>query len=184
LDPAGMSIEVVAASPQWPVAYAAGADELRGVLGTGARIEHVGSTAVPGLAAKPILDIDVVVAAEDVAAAVVALTRLGYRHRGDLGVEGREAFHAPDDAPRRNVYVCVEGCLALRNHLTVREVLRARADLAAEYGALKCSLAAQPDMDITTYLAGKSAVLHKVLAYGDFSAAELEQIRRLNAPTA
>ncbi len=102
-----------------------------------AYVEHVGSTAVPGLAAKPVLDIDVVVPAGDVDAAVAALESAGYVHRGDLGVPDREAFHAPDDDPRRHVYVCRAGSLSVRNHLAVRDVLRRREDLREAYAAVK-----------------------------------------------
>lgn len=142
------------------------------------------STSVPGLAAKPILDIDILVDAPDVSAAVSALASIGYVHRGDLGVSGREAFAAPDDKPRRHVYVCQRNTLHVRNHLAVREVLRSRADLRDEYAAVKLSLAAEPDMDIDTYIARKSAVLQKVLAVSDLTADERFQILRLNDPDA
>ncbi|NYD43144.1 GrpB family protein [Nocardioides panaciterrulae] len=181
-----MAIEVVPYSPEWPRWFAHVARDLepalRGV--PGAAVEHVGSTSVPGLAAKPVIDVDVVVARRQVPAAVAALEGAGYAHRGDLGVTDREAFHAPDDQPRRNIYVCVAGTLHLRNHLAVREVLRARADLREEYAAVKLALAADPDMDIDTYLAGKSTVLQRVLAVADLTAEERLQIRRLNDQTA
>src|SRR5512138_1136506 len=61
------------------------------------RIEHVGSTAVPGLAAKPILDLDIVLAADTgVPATIEALRKLGYQHEGDLGIDGRDAFSRAD----------------------------------------------------------------------------------------
>ena len=96
---------------------------------------------------------------------------------------GREAFVPPDDDPRRNVYVCAAGTLNVRNHLAVREVLRRRDDLRDEYGAVKLRLAAEPDMDITTYIAGKSEVLQKVLAASDLTEGERHQIWRLNDPS-
>ena len=114
--------------------------------------------------------------------ALHALEDAGYQHRGDLGVSGREAFFAPDNSPRRNVYVCEAETLNVRNHLAVREVLKGRADLREEYGAVKASLAQDPTMDIDTYLAGKSEVLQRVLAESDLSAEELRQIRLLNDP--
>ena len=99
---------------------------------------------------------------------------------GDLGVTGREAFHGPDE-PRRNVYVCTAGTLNVRNHLAVRDVLRSRDDLREAYAAVKRALAADPGMDIDTYLAGKSAVLQQVLEMsGEMTRAELDAIRRLN----
>lgn len=115
-------------------------------------------------------------------AAIAALERVGYVHRGDLGVTGREAFRAPGP-PLRNVYVCTAGTTHVRNHLAVRDVLRTRDDLRAAYASVKQALAADAGMDIDTYLAGKSAVLQQVLeASGEFDADELAAIRRLNDP--
>lgn len=138
---------------------------------------------MPGLAAKPILDIDVIVDGEVIPKAVAALGSVGYVHRGDLGVADREAFYAPDDSPRLNVYVCRAETLNVRNHLAVREVLRARADLRDEYAAVKLALAVDPNMDIETYIARKSAVLQKVLAVSDLTAGERLQILGLNDPS-
>ncbi|GAA5121765.1 GrpB family protein [Alloalcanivorax gelatiniphagus] len=177
-----MSVEVVEWSPAWAEQFDAVAAVLRGALAgvPSARVEHVGSTSVPGLAAKPVLDVDVVVEAADVPAAIAALESVGYVHRGDLGVAGREAFHAPD-GPRRHVYVCTAGTANVRNHLAVRDVLRTHPDLREAYAAVKRALAADPGMDIDTYIAGKSAVLQQVLEQsGEFTAEELEAIRRLN----
>ena len=180
-----MSIEVVAWSPRWAEQF----DEVAGILrealtGVDAAVEHVGSTSVPGLVAKPILDVDVIVDAAEVSAAVAALEAVGYEHRGDLGVAGREAFRAPGP-PRRNVYVCTVGTANVRNHLAVRDVLRTRDDLRDAYASVKLALAADPDMDIDTYLAGKSAVLQEVLEVsGEFTDVELAAIHRLNDATA
>lgn len=181
-----MTIVVVPYSPTWPEDFERVAGELcRGLADVpSARIEHVGSTSVPGLAAKPVLDIDVIVEPDRVADAIALLEMLGYEHRGDLGVTGREAFHAPDDDPRRHVYVCQAGALHVRNHLAVRDVLRRRPDLREEYAAVKLSLAQQPDMDIDTYLARKSAVLQRVLVESDLTEAERLEILRLNDPSA
>jgi len=181
-----MAVDVVPYRAEWPRLFARLASDLRRALrGVGsASVEHAGSTSVPGLAAKPILDVDVVVDAEDTTAAVAALESIGYVHRGDLGVAGREAFRAPDEDPRRNVYVCTAGTLNVRNHLAVREVLRRRDDLREEYAAVKMALAADPGMDIDTYIARKSAVLQKVLAESDLlTDDERQQIRLLNDPT-
>lgn len=175
-------VEVVEHSPRWAEDFEEVAAVLREALTDvrSAVVEHVGSTSVPGLAAKPILDVDVIVDATDVDAAVAALESVGHVHRGDLGVPGREAFHAPGP-PRRNVYVCTAGTAGVRNHLAVRDVLRSRADLREAYAAAKLALAADPGMDIDTYIAGKSAVLQQVLeASGRFSDEELLAIRRLN----
>lgn len=179
-----MPVEVVPYSAAWPVEFERVARELRAGLSevSSAVVEHVGSTSVPGLAAKPVLDIDVIVDGSDVPASLKAMEEMGYVHRGDLGVTGREAFQAPDLDPRRNVYVCCAGTLGVRNHLAVREVLRTSPELRDEYAAVKVALAADPSMDIDAYIAGKSAVLQKVLAVSGLTAAERRQILRLNDP--
>ncbi|WP_312099803.1 GrpB family protein, partial [Corynebacterium dentalis] len=129
-------IPVVAYSPEWAEQYEAIADELAAALHGIAidAIEHVGSTSVPGLPAKPILDIDVIVQREAMATAKAALERAGYVHCGDLGVTDREAFTAPNENPPRNVYLCVANTLHVRNHLAVRDALRAHPDLRDRYG--------------------------------------------------
>jgi len=158
-----MVVEVVPYSADWAHQFGLVAVALRHALRDvpSARIEHVGSTSVPGLAAKPILDIDVIVEPAHLRSAVAALEAIGYTHRGDLGVTGREAFHAPDQGPPRNVYVCEAGTLNVRNHLAVRDVLRRRDDLRDEYAAVKLSLATEPEMNIETYIARKSQVLQR-----------------------
>ncbi|UTT62534.1 GrpB family protein [Microcella humidisoli] len=177
-----MSVDVVPYSVDWPAQFGAVANELQRALEAVPflSIEHVGSTAVPGLAAKPVLDIDIVVERQHVGLAIAALAQAGYVHRGDLGITDREAMDAPDSQPRRNVYICVEGTLHLRNHLAVREVLRQRSDLRDRYGAVKTALSRVPDMDITTYIAGKSGVLQDVLALSDLTENEKALILQLN----
>lgn len=69
------------------------------------QIEHVGSTAVPGLPAKPIIDMDVLVAPERLGDAISSLARIGYEHEGDGGIAGREAFRTPDSAIAHHLYV-------------------------------------------------------------------------------
>jgi len=178
-----MPITVIAYQDEWPRQFEEVASRLRAVLGnlTSAVVEHVGSTSVPGLVAKPILDIDVIVDEHELAAAVSAVESLGYVHRGDLGVEGREAFFAPDDNPLRHVYVCRRDALSVRNHLAVRDVLRRRRDLRDSYGEIKLRLSADPQVEIDAYIAGKSAVLRRVLIAADaFTAEEIDAIFALN----
>ncbi|HEX6887191.1 MAG TPA: GrpB family protein [Candidatus Nanopelagicales bacterium] len=138
-------------------------------------IEHVGSTAVPGLAAKPVIDCDIVVAAADVAAASTVLVSLGFRPLGELGIPQRWAFAEPARLAGTNTYVIVDGSLALRNHRAVRDVLRADAGLRAEYARVKRGLAASA-ADMDAYVAGKSAVLQRVLAAAGLSAQEQAEI--------
>jgi GrpB-like predicted nucleotidyltransferase (UPF0157 family) len=103
MSDAAAPVVVVDYEPTWPQAF----DRLRvlvapALAGLPARIEHVGSTAVPGLASKPIIDIDVVVdSAEAVPGAIERLSGLCYRHEGNRGVPGREAFGSP---PRLSIH--------------------------------------------------------------------------------
>lgn len=178
-----MAVEVVPYRAEWAAEFERLAARLRAALVAvpDARIEHVGSTSVPGLAAKPILDVDVIVPPERVAAAVHALEAVGYEHVGDYGLAGREALAAPGDEPARHVYVCASGTLHVRNHLAVRDILRRRDDLRDAYAAVKQALAADPGMDIDTYTAGKSDVLQRVLALADLTPDERRLILELNA---
>ena len=139
-------------------------------------IEHIGSTAVPGLAAKPIIDVDVVVAADQLDAAVEAMVAAGYDHKGDLGISDRHAFDAPFGEPQRHVYVVVEGSLAVRNHLGVRDVLLESTDLRARYGALKLDLGRQLLESRTEYMIAKSALIQEMLAVAGLNRSELESI--------
>ena len=89
-------IVIVDYSPAWPLEFERLRDRVAAAVGNLAvAIEHVGSTAVPGLAAKPVIDLVIVVEPEDVQAAIDRLTVIGYVHQGNLGVEGREAFRRP-----------------------------------------------------------------------------------------
>ncbi len=122
---------------------------------------------------------------EEVASVLrTALVGIGYSHRGDLGVTGREAFAAPDEDPRRHVYLCTAGTVNVRNHLAVRDTLRQRRDLRDAYAEVKTALASDPQLDIDTYIARKSTVVQRVLvASGEFDEEELLAIRRLNDPS-
>ena len=146
-------------------------------------IEHVGSTSVRGLAAKPIIDIDVIVARPHVRGAIDALEVSGYLCLGEMGVPDRHAFRAPDDGIRRNVYVTVEGCLSLRNHLGARDVLRSDPSLRDQYGALKIQLSErdyEADVDIDGYVADKSHLLQRILERAGLTPDELAEIDAIN----
>ena len=106
-------------------------NEIEAALGTIAiSIEHVGSTSVEGLAAKPIIDIDVVVGKNDVQAAIDALGTIGYIHEGNLGIEGREAFayEGKEHLRTHHLYVCPEDSEELKRHLAFRDYLRTHKD--------------------------------------------------------
>lgn len=179
------TITVVGYDPAWPETFELLRSRIWPVVGDIATaIEHVGSTAVPGLAAKPVIDIDVVVPSDpDIATAVQRLGTIGYVHRGDLGVAGREAFHAPTSLPRHHLYLCTASSQALANHLAVRNHLRARSDLVAEYGALKTDLAVRFAHDSDGYSAGKTSMLVRVLREAGFHPNQIEDVERINRRT-
>ncbi len=108
--------------PRWPVLF----EELRvkfsELLGDMASaIEHVGSTSVPGLAAKPIIDLDVLLAsAACLPETIRRLATLGYEHQGDLGIAGREAFRTPPDLFAHHLYVCLPNYEESRRHILLR----------------------------------------------------------------
>lgn len=127
-------------------------------------IEHVGSTAVPGLAAKPVIDIDVLLkASADLAVVIRKLADLGYEHRGDLGVSGREAFRANSAAVQHHLYVCSLGSLEYDRHIAFRNHLRAHAADANAYALLKRQLASKFGSDRQGYNEAKSDFVQHIL---------------------
>jgi GrpB-like predicted nucleotidyltransferase (UPF0157 family) len=180
-----MPIDVQPYNPIWPTQFEQIADTIRPAIAhiPNAAIEHVGSTSVPGLAAKPVIDIDVIVDKQDIPAGIAALESIGYNHRGDLGVPGREAFASPVNTPKRNLYLCERGCLSVRNHLAVRDTLRSNPALRDAYAEVKLALAADPAMDIDIYVDGKSGVLQQILAESGLTPDELQSILGVNALT-
>lgn len=177
------AVVVTSHDPAWPAIFAAIRDRIAPALeGVAIRIEHVGSTAVPGLAAKPIIDIDVVVPGDAafVAKAIERLAGLGYVHRGDLGIEGREAFSRPEGSPPHHLYVVREDSLPLRNHLALRDYLRANPSAAQRYGALKLELAARYANDVDSYVRAKTALVIELLRAAGVPEAALAVIREQN----
>ena len=182
----GLVISVVEYDPAWPERFAALRHEYATAMAAAgvpvAAIEHVGSTAVPGLAAKPIIDCDIVVAAADVTAAASVLVSLGFTPEGDLGIPQRWAFKEPARLSGTNTYVVVAGSLSLRNHLAVRDVLRADAVLRDGYAAVKRKAGARA-ANIDDYGQAKSAMVQKILAAAGLTAAERASIAANQVPS-
>jgi GrpB-like predicted nucleotidyltransferase (UPF0157 family) len=149
----------------WPIAFSKLATRVKSALGSLAvTIEHIGSTSVPDLAAKPIIDLDVVLASPtDLPEAIRLLGRIGYIHEGDLGIAGREAFCSPAGEPSHHLYVLSAGATELRRHLAFRDALRADNDLRDRYAALKRSLAHAHKDDRDSYTEAKSAFINSIV---------------------
>jgi GrpB-like predicted nucleotidyltransferase (UPF0157 family) len=156
---------VVDYDPTWPLIFQTLADRVAGAMAELALIiEHVGSTAVPGLAAKPIIDMDVVVASEhDISPAIERLTTLGYVHEGDLGIKGREAFSTPGGLPAHHLYLCAADNPELRRHILLRDYLRAHAEVVQRYADVKRAAAESHRDDRQGYMAAKDAVVKEIL---------------------
>lgn len=159
-------IEIEDYDPRWPKVFADLRDQISSALGGLAqRIEHVGSTSVPGLAAKPIIDLIVVINMRDDLDAVIRnLETIGYHHKGDLGLPGREAFTTAPEAPAHHLYVCAEGNLQLARQLLFRNFLRTHPATAAAYAKLKRSLAQKYRSDRSGYTDAKSSFIEQVLS--------------------
>ena len=181
-----MVITVVGYDPAWPRRFRALRDEYAGAMAAAgvpvAAFEHVGSTSVPGLAAKPVIDCDIVVAEADVTAASSALVSLGFTPEGELGIPQRWAFKEPERLSGTNTYLIVDGCLSLRNHLAVRDVLRADPILRDAYAAVKRKAAACA-ANIDEYGQIKTPMVQKLLTAAGLTDAERASIAGNQVPS-
>jgi GrpB-like predicted nucleotidyltransferase (UPF0157 family) len=166
-------IEINPYNPKWPQMFEDLAAIISEAMGSIVlRIEHVGSTAVTGLSAKPIIDIDVVINSYDrLPAAMAALAKLGYEHQGDLGIATRESFRLlPDTDGTRDqslsvahhLYVCPQDSPELARHIAFRDYLRSHPDAVEAYGKLKQDLARQFPDDRITYTEGKTEFVQAI----------------------
>ena len=152
------SLVVKKYDPQWPILF----EELRvkfsELLGNiVAAIEHVGSTSIPELAAKPIIDLDVLLAsAAYLPETIRRLATLGYEHQGDLGIAGREAFRTPPALFAHHLYVCLPNCEEFQRHILLRNYLRSNPAEVSAYSSLKWDLFARFANDRAAYIQGKA----------------------------
>lgn len=162
-----MTLRLLPYSSDWPARFASEAERLRAALGAAAHaIEHVGSTAVPGLPGKPVLDIAIAVESDAHADECVApMQSLSYEYRGPYG-----------DDPRRRYYVRSEGGVSMvhvhlyvlpaagwRALLAFRDALRADAALSAAYAAEKFRIAEAVSWDKRAYSEAKGPFVQRVL---------------------
>ena len=151
-------IVIVEYNPAWPSEFTRFRDRAEAALGDVAiAIEHVGSTAVPGLPAKDLIDMVVVVESdEDVIEATRRLEAIGYQARGNLGVEGREAFWWPEGEKRHHLYVSPTTSAELQAQVAFRDRLRTDPEVASAYVALKRELAERYRDDRLAYTEAKT----------------------------
>ena len=128
-------------------------------------IEHVGSTSVEGLSAKPIIDIDVIIKDYSIFAAVVSrLEAIGYIHEGDLGIKERQAFQYSDKSylQQHHLYVCPEYSEELYRHIIFREFLRSNSGAVEKYSMVKEKAALLFPDDIDGYMKYKSSCIEEL----------------------
>jgi GrpB-like predicted nucleotidyltransferase (UPF0157 family) len=165
-----LTLDIVDYDPRWPAMYEAERDRLASALGPRARrIEHNGSTSVPGLAAKPIIDIQISVATlSPLQPLVDALAPLGYVHVPHADDAFCPFLHRPVAWPHTyHVHFVEAGGLEERRTLAFRDYLRAHDEAAREYEQLKRALAAQTDATDPAareaYAHAKSAFIERIL---------------------
>ena len=128
-------------------------------------IEHVGSTSVEGMSAKPCIDIDVVIGDYSVFDAVVSqLAAIGYIHEGDLGITGREAFKYSNKPhlQTHHLYVCPKDSEELHRHITFRDFLRSNLEAVRKYSLVKETAAQLFPDDIDRYIEYKSPCIEEL----------------------
>ena len=160
-------VEVVPYDPQWPARFAEEAAAVHAALGdTLIRIEHVGSTSVPGLAAKPIIDmLPLVHSVDELGSRIPAMAAIGYLPRGEFGLPGR-CYFVKGTAYARRVH-CHTYAIdhpEVERHLAFRDYLRAYPTARDAYAALKIELARQHPTDISAYMDGKDALIKQLEA--------------------
>jgi GrpB-like predicted nucleotidyltransferase (UPF0157 family) len=175
-------VHVVDYDPEWPRTF----ERIRSYVWPAVQdvaigVEHVGSTAVPGLLAKPVIDACIVVTSgREIPECIDRLASIGYVHRGNLGVPDREAFRQPEELPKHHLYLSPRESLSLKNHLGFRDHLRTHPEAAREYGDLKASLARRFPTDMDSYIDGKTDFVLRILAAIGLSEKELAAIRSIN----
>lgn len=151
-------------NPKWKNEFERILKELLAVLsGKIISIEHVGSTSVEGLSAKPIIDIDIVID-QNLEEVRQALEAIGYSYEDDLGVSGREAFKYENKSHlmAHHLYVCEKGNEELHRHVMFRDYLRQHKEDRDKYGKIKKEMALRYPDDINSYIEGKQTVIMEI----------------------
>lgn len=157
-------VEVVAYKDSWVLEFAEEAHKLREIFGSAMiDIHHIGSTSIPGISAKPIIDIMPVV--EDINVIELynsAMSAIGYHPKGENGIAGRRYFEKGGEQRTHHVHCFQSGNPHIQRHLAFRDYLAAHQDLAATYAALKAELAEQHPYDIEAYIQGKERLVAEI----------------------
>jgi GrpB-like predicted nucleotidyltransferase (UPF0157 family) len=156
-----MKVHVAPYDPSWPAKFTSEAECIRAALGSMAvAVHHIGSTAIPGIFAKPI--IDMLLEVEDIQAFDAlssALTELGYEAKGEFGIPGRRYFRKESTEGMRThqIHAFEKGSPASERHLAFRDYMIGQPAIAQSYSLLKQQLAASHPDDIEAYMDGKDS---------------------------
>ncbi|MCL2080678.1 MAG: GrpB family protein [Oscillospiraceae bacterium] len=160
-------ITVVPHNPEWAGEFERIKSELtRALGGLALAVEHVGSTSVTGLYAKPVIDIDIVIDNNTFQAVESRLNGIGYSHIGDLGIHGREAF-GYENKPHlmeHHLYVCEKDADELTRHLALRDFLRVSEEYRDKYSRVKLEMAEKFPHNIDAYIDGKQPLILEIYA--------------------
>lgn len=158
-------VELVAYDPQWPFAFQRIRERLLALLPHAVSIDHIGSTAIPGMTAKPLIDIDIVLPnLGHIEETTRVLLAEGYEPRGNRYDDDVWAFLSRGSVPAERVYLCPTGNGTHRNRLAFRNYLIAHPQAAADYAALKRRLAAEFRTDGDRYTAEKRSFIAAIVA--------------------
>jgi GrpB-like predicted nucleotidyltransferase (UPF0157 family) len=162
-------IEILPYSEEWPRLFALQGSGLQTALGDVAlRIDHIGSTAVPGLAAKPIIDIQISVAdLEPLEAFAAPLRGLGYVHRADNPERTKRYFREAPGARRTHIHVRRAGGFSEQFALLFRDYLRVDDTAVSEYATVKRRCAAEHPHDRAAYVAAKDSFVWEIIRRAD-----------------
>jgi GrpB-like predicted nucleotidyltransferase (UPF0157 family) len=179
-------------NPDWKTAF----ENLKEILYTGLKdfdidIQHVGSTSVSGLCAKPILDIDIIAGNKLQLNGISAgLQKMGYINKGEQGIPGRFAFRqssyltpATEECIKHqahHLYVCFSDSLALKNHLLFRDSLLKDKELVRRYAQLKMDLINEKGITREEYTRRKTEFIIAVLSLSGLTEKELSEIKNAN----
>lgn len=158
-------VEVVPYNTDWPSLFKLEADEITAILGQEVvAIHHIGSTAIPRIAAKPI--IDVMVEVHDIGKIDRfnnTMVERGYKPKGEFGIAGRRFFIKGGDASRtHHIHMFQSGNTELQRHLDFRDYMIVHPEDAEAYARLKEELARKFPTDIEGYCAGKDGMIEEI----------------------
>ncbi|MEK3854354.1 GrpB family protein [Cytobacillus sp. FSL H8-0458] len=155
---------ITAYNPDWPSRFQREKKPIMAIFKDEIlNIHHIGSSSIPGLAAKPVIDIlPVVIDIERVNHFNGEMAALGYEPHGENGLPGRRYFQKGGNLRTHHIHIYEKGNPAITRHLAFRDYLRENGEDAKQYGTLKLELAKQFPFDINSYIKGKEALVQEI----------------------